>query len=325
MGLLLYQNFDGISLQYEGNWSKSTNDEWTDKAFFISNDDGSNSFTFTPKNEIDYSKLEWMIDQFKRKESSNIILDENQYQNLLRNFKQAMHSRRIDKAIFSRIDQSVGTFNALKIYEALCHKYKGKAFIYLVADKLFGVWIGATPEILLKGDQSDFSTMALAGTKARKATLWGGKEIEEQELVADFIQLILDKNGAENLIRGKTETVFSGSVYHLSTKFRFQYSIHKIAKLIHELHPTPAVCGLPRSEAMKLIRETEPHQRSFYTGILGWINKKQVQTFVNLRCMELFENSADLYVGGGITNDSVVKDEWIETQIKADTLKSVFS
>jgi isochorismate synthase len=323
MGLLLYQNFEGENHQSKGVWKSSGFDEIIDKEFFITNFEGTSCFTFIKENDLQLSMLQLEIGKINVKQSSNFILEKNQYQKSLRDFKQAMHEREITKAIFSRIDQVNGEFNALEIYNALCQKYEGKAFVYLIADDEFGIWIGATPEVLIKGDENNFSTMALAGTKAGKQISWTPKEIEEQRLVSQFIQTILEHNAVKNLHVSDTKTVFSGSVYHLSTKFIFQYEISKITKLIRELHPTPAVCGLPRTKARELIQEFEPHQRNFYTGILGRINKSEVQTYVNLRCMEFFKNKADLYVGGGITNDSVIESEWDETQIKANTLKSV--
>ena len=103
-----------------------------------------------------------------------------------------------------------------------------------------------------------------------------------------------------------------------------------LAQLLNKLHPTPAVCGLPKETAKNFILEHEGYDRSFYTGFLGEINlnsggEKSANThlFVNLRCMELFEDKAVLFVGGGITNDSNNEKEWEETVAKSSTMKAI--
>ena len=100
--------------------------------------------------------------------------------------------------------------------------------------------------------------------------------------------------------------------------------------LIRALHPTPAVCGLPRGYAKKFILENEQYDRSFYTGFLGELNiksdKKKVinsSLFVNLRCMNIDENRVSVFVGGGITKESIAKKEWEETVSKSKIMKRV--
>ena len=93
--------------------------------------------------------------------------------------------------------------------------------------------------------------------------------------------------------------------------------------LIRKLHPTPAVCGLPRDKAKEFIIKNENYNREFYTGFLGEITNTDSSLFVNLRCMKLEENIANIYVGGGITKDSNSKQEWLETVSKTQTMKSV--
>ena len=87
------------------------------------------------------------------------------------------------------------------------------------------------------------------------------------------------------------------------------------------MHPTPAVCGWPAAEALDLIRVTEEYPRSFYSGYLGPVNmERKTSLFVNLRCMQVGEQEAALYAGGGITINSVPEAEWEETTIKSRTL-----
>lgn len=323
MGILLYQKFNGEKFAAQGEWQKTSMDQISDKRFFIANHDHSSCYSFSESNSIDGVRIKDEIHLAIKKSSNNVVLSEQKFKSELSNFQQEMTAQSIRKAIFSRVEQIKGTIDANTVFNSLCEKYREKAFIYLIAAQDFGVWVGATPEVLIQGEKKHFVTMALAGTKPDASSEWTSKEIEEQNMVREFIRSTLTNLNVTQLSETEVETVFSGSVYHLSSRFEFNLDPLKVINIIRKLHPTSAVCGLPRDKAMRLIRSKEPHQRKFYTGTLGWVNNQEAQTFVNLRCMEVFENSADLYVGGGITKDSNIEKEWQETLIKANTLKSV--
>ena len=118
-----------------------------------------------------------------------------------------------------------------------------------------------------------------------------------------------------------------------------------LQSVIAKLHPTPAVCGLPKENAKQFILKNEDYKREYYTGFLGEINIKQAKTrntnrrnvennaygsvktishlFVNLRCLQIKDNQALIYVGGGITKDSVPENEWEETVAKSKTVKNL--
>jgi isochorismate synthase len=204
------------------------------------------------------------------------------------------------------------------------------AFTYLVNLPVAGTWMGATPEVLIKSVGEQFETVSLAGTQVRKPGAeeyyWSTKDIEEQAFVSRFM---LDVFFNFDIHRYKTsgpETLESGKVAHLKTSFFF--AAEKIAdclgNFIAELHPTPAVCGLPKDLADEYIRKKEPYERKYYTGYLGpWRLNGQVSLFVNLRCMEILPEEFILYAGGGITAKSIPEKEWDETNQKAKTLLSV--
>lgn len=323
MGFLLYQTFTGEKVRAEGEWNKSAIQDIKGNDFFVTNHDKSLCYSFTIKTHLNESGLSHLAKSVALKKSENVILSEGKYYELLNEFKFEMTKRKIDKAIFSRIDQATTELDFVGVFNELCQKYKNKAFVYALVDPVFGIWIGATPEILIEGDENRLKTVALAGTKKEQNDKWTLKEREEQSMVTDFIYSKLSQSAVQNLVKGDCETIDSGAVFHLATRFEFQVPFSNVDDLINDLHPTPAVCGLPRDKAMQLIHDFEPHERKFYTGILGWVKDNEVQTYVNLRCMEYFKGSCDLYVGGGITSNSVIENEWLETKNKANTLRSV--
>jgi isochorismate synthase len=94
--------------------------------------------------------------------------------------------------------------------------------------------------------------------------------------------------------------------------------------LVTALHPTHAVCGLPKNTAQQFILENESYLRTNYSGFLGELNMhNSSQLFVNLRCMQIINNCAEIFVGGGITNESVPEKEFEETVSKSQIMKNI--
>lgn len=236
-----------------------------------------------------------------------------------------MKQSNVSKIVLSRvmkydIDSS---FNPTETFLKLCDTYPN-AFVYILYHPNCGLWMGATPEQLLKIEDGILHTVSLAGTKVDEQTNWTEKEIVEQRIVTDFIADTLKNNGLAPEV-DKAETVKAGSVMHLKSEIKAEVNPNTdISKLLTDLHPTPAVCGMPKNEAMDFIVNNESHNRTYYTGYLGEQGtKNSANLYVNLRCMQICKNSLALYLGGGITEDSDPEAEWIETENKAQTLLSV--
>ncbi len=242
---------------------------------------------------------------------------------------QQIATSNLQKIVISRKEiVKLTDFDLLSIYKKLLQSYI-HAFVSVWFHPKVGLWLGATPETLLQVENKSFKTMSLAGTQVyqpKKEIVWKSKELEEQQLVTDFIENQLT-NISSNLKIDKTETIRAGNLLHLRTKVAGV--LHKNANLkslIRALHPTPAVCGLPRNSSKKFILENENYHRRFYTGFLGELNiNKKSALFVNLRCMEIENNKASIYVGGGITKDSNAEKEWLETVSKSKTMKKVLN
>ena len=200
------------------------------------------------------------------------------------------------------------------------------AFVYLVRMPGIGTWTGATPEVLFRMDDNEAETVALAGTQPVERYKWTEKEIKEQRIVMDYIEELLFREKVQNYEREGPFTIHAGNVVHLKTTYTIPRSRVEgiIGRLIAGLHPTPAVCGLPRSKAYQLITKVEKHDRGFYSGFLGpWNLKGSAQLFVNLRCAEIFSDRFSLFIGGGLTAESKPASEWEETVRKSKTLLSI--
>ncbi len=186
-----------------------------------------------------------------------------------------------------------------------------------------GAWFGATPEILLAGEGGRWRTMALAGTKkADDGAPWDGKNIEEQGIVARYIRERLAPFCRDLDAEGPRSSM-AGSVQHLRTDFSFALRAGASpAGVAEALHPTPAVCGLPKEEAQRFIQQAEGCHRRYYAGFLGPWSGDRGALYVNLRCLELEEDSVALYAGGGLLASSSLEKEWQETCQKMKTALS---
>lgn len=200
------------------------------------------------------------------------------------------------------------------------------AFVYIVNHPHSGCWMGATPEQFIVGDQNEYSTVALAGTKLNiepfASENWSSKDIEEQQLVCRHIESILDVFETTYTKTGPTDQS-AGKLLHIKTEYKFK-KVSDLKKLADALHPTPAVCGLPKSMALEVILNQEKHDRAYYTGYLGPVNfKSEIALYVNLRCMKLSSESIVLFAGGGIIPQSVPNLEWNETEHKLQTMMDI--
>lgn len=219
------------------------------------------------------------------------------------------------------------TFSPLATFIKACNSYP-RMMISLCHTPSSGTWIGSTPEIILSGHEKEWHTVALAGTMPMQGevmpTEWSKKNKEEQAFVGEYIRKTVKKFGSKLTEKGPY-TARAGQLVHLKTDFYFQLKdTDHLGNVLQELHPTPAVCGLPKEEAYQFILQTEPHDRLFYSGIIGWIDPEGDTTlYVNLRCMHLDKNTATLYAGGGILTDSTADAEWEETQQKMNTMRHI--
>jgi isochorismate synthase len=212
---------------------------------------------------------------------------------------------------------------------ALCSAYPD-AFVYLFCVK-GQCWIGASPEPFVCSHDQRLKTVSLAGTRPlnkHNAEIgnWKHKELEEQEYVTQHIEKILKVFDINPVEKNGPYVIRAGNLMHLRTDFSFDMKIvgRRLPALIHALHPTPAVCGMSTGQAMDFIRNFEKHNREFYAGFLGPVGfADKLCLFVNLRCMKVYDDRLILYIGGGITGESIPEEEWEETEIKAETLLSV--
>lgn len=219
----------------------------------------------------------------------------------------------------------------MELFYRACDLYP-RLFISLVCTEKSGCWLTATPEILLEGKGSNWRTIALAGTVPLsedqlsgegETVNWSTKNIQEQRYVATYIAECLEQFTTDFSEEGPT-SVRAANLVHLRSDFTFTLpSNDRIGDLLQTLHPTPAVCGLPKRDAFHFITHNEHTPRLYYSGFQGWLDKEETHLYVSLRCMRMDDNHYYLYAGGGLLRDSTEEQEWAETEAKMETMRRI--
>ena len=253
----------------------------------------------------------------------NFVSSDERYMQAVENGIALIANDQAKKIVLSRIVSVPHRgLTAEGVFNLLNEKFPDAA-VFAFTDEQDAQWVGATPELLFRKRGDSYTTISLAGTRKSGATEdWGAKEIQEQNLVTEFIQHELEILGAERILCGEVQTRNAGSIEHLCNEITFDFS-GDWKNVMKALHPTPAVCGMPRNEAKEIIQQIEQHDREYYTGLIGIEQGENVDLYVILRCLKIEESKLHVFVGAGITKDSVPELEARETRWKAQSLTDV--
>ncbi|MGU3375952.1 chorismate-binding protein [Chryseobacterium sp. M5A1_1a] len=246
--------------------------------------------------------------------------NKKEYSNNLQQVIEVIKENNLPKLVYSRrkIFTDFNVIDYKKSFNNLCTSYPN-AFRYLFNDGE-NAWMGAFSEALGKFNKTthEFETMALAGTLPVLEE-WSEKEIEEQKPVTSYIQNIL-KNYSDKVQQSDTYDHISGNIKHLRTDFKTTIKPEDLDQIIQDLHPTPAVCGIPKDFCNENIRKYEKFPREYYAGYIKVETEESILYFVNLRCARLYKDSVHVFVGGGITAQSNPEKEWTETELKSEAI-----
>lgn len=259
------------------------------------------------------------IESFSLEQSSKkeAISYEN-YLELISKTVEELNTTSTEKIVISRIKEIENEgVNLIKTFKNLHQNYP-KAFVYIWFTKENGLWIGASPELLLEEENLTVKTVSLAGTLPKEEE-WTSKEIHEQQVVTDYI--VSNLQDAKSISVNGPHTVDAGFFNHLKSYISAEVDDYEqVNKILNRLHPTPAVCGMPKQEAKNFILANEGYDRKYYAGYFGFKMPEKSLYFVNLRCAQIFSDVVKLYVGGGIMPDSNSEKEWQETELKSKTI-----
>ena len=291
-----------------------------------------NNFT----NEIDsiYENLtnnQSQLNMFNNEIILNQDITKNEYLEMVSNIIKDIKLGSVKKVVLSRL-KYLETKNVPVIINKICKEYP-ECINFFIKIPERGSFFGSTPERLIKKRKSLIQTEAIAGTikrsnnnkddkLLRKQLKNDSKSLEEHQLVVKEIYDILKKISSNIEIVKKPSVLKLKNIQHLITNIRGKLKQNpSILELVKILHPTPAVSGYPVNDSIKLINKYENHDRGWYAGPIGWVDKYGDGEFcVSLRSALIKQKSIQLFSGGGIVLNSNPKDEWEETELKLKTI-----
>jgi menaquinone-specific isochorismate synthase len=218
----------------------------------------------------------------------------------------------------------------IKIEYVLNHLLKEQKESFVFAFESNGdCFIGASPERLVKKEGKQLFSTCLAGSIARGKTLEDDKllgdsllsdpkNLNEHQFVVDMIRQSMEVFCEEISIPKQPQLMKMRYIQHLYTPVSGIIKENtNLLSVVEHLHPTPALGGMPKEEAIEKIREIEELDRGFYAAPLGWLDSNGNGEFaVAIRSGLIQGNEASIFAGCGIVENSNAESEFVETRIK---------
>jgi isochorismate synthase len=195
------------------------------------------------------------------------------------------------------------------------------------------VFLGATPERLLRIAGAELETAAVAGSARRgrspeqdaalaRELLESKKEQAEHAIVVRTLREALAGACRELRVDEAPHLLRLEGIQHLETRLAGTLDNGvSILELVGRLHPTPAVGGAPRDAALAWLARHEQLDRGWYAGAVGFVDAGGAGEFcVALRSALLRGAEARLFAGAGIVAGSEPEAELRETRLKLRAL-----
>ncbi|WP_185864331.1 chorismate-binding protein [Blattabacterium cuenoti] len=269
------------------------------------------------KNDTIWNNNSFLLNEFYNKEK---------YKNLIKKAIGEIKKGTFQKVVLSKyVKIPFHNISLEKTFQKLMISYPN-ALISIWYDIHHGFWIGCTPELLIKFQNKKLLISILAGTIWSDYAIWTSKEIKEHNIVVKYVEKILRSyNGFVTL--KKTGIKRMGHLQHLETLISFSFlKTPNYNEVLNHIYPTPSICGFPKEQSFDFIKKNEGYKRNFYTGYIGIVNEKYMELYLNLRCARIKKEKKEitLYAGSGITIDSDIDQELIETENKMKNILSQF-
>ncbi len=191
-------------------------------------------------------------------------------------------------------------------------------------------FLGASPERLFQRMGDNLASQALAGTKSRQCKVQdlfnSVKDQHEHRLVVDAINKALTPLANDIKFPDQPTVVTLTNGHHLNTPFVVTLKKNKSdGHILTALHPTPALGGYPRQEALTIIKKLEPFKRGWYAGPVGYVGLDWAEFVVAIRSGLVKENKLSLYAGAGIVDGSKPVEEWDEVENKISNFQKIIT
>lgn len=215
-----------------------------------------------------------------------------------------------------------------ELVAALWRENRG-SHVFLYEPEAGRAMVGAAPETLATAANGVFRATAVAGSAGV-----GANSVETAHLADRLFNSVKDRAEHDFVVRDmvarlealgcrvgrdvEPHVLALARIQHLETKIVAKLPAElSLLTIVASLHPTPAVCGIPREVALAVLTQNEVFDRGWYAGPVGWLDSDGRGIFVPaLRSAVLCDGSWRLFAGAGIVAGSDPVSEWEETEIK---------
>jgi isochorismate synthase EntC len=236
---------------------------------------------------------------------------------------QAIKRDEVKKCVFSQIQKkAISTSPDLLDFASLD---KSGIFYYVKLSEN-ALFCGISPEWIYKRQKNKIYIDAIAGTSLKENL----SSLEDQKIIEEFnfVKVGIIKSLKDLIINGsfleKDQILFAN---HLAHRFNYYHGqLHQGVcdqALLNTLHPTPAICGFPKDESLKLIDKIEISKRYFFGAPVGVFNEKLAFMALGIRSCYIQKNEAFFFSGAGIVRDSDPEEEWKELMNKINLMQSI--
>jgi menaquinone-specific isochorismate synthase len=266
------------------------------------------------------------------------IEDKSNWNNLVVKAKDILRNNQSEKLVLSR--QKIFSVSNQPDWNFIFEKLEKKfpeCYLFLNKSKN-SYFFGVSPEKFISVNNGKIEVEAVAGSAPRSKQLpedlnlenglrVSTKNLKEHKYVSEFIINVLKKYSINIASSENPEIKKLDNIQHLITKVSAELKEKdKLFDLIEALYPTPAVCGVPKNDAIEYIRQLENYDRGLYSGLIGWLDFNGNCDFsVTIRSALAKGNEITAYAGAGIVEDSNPDEEFIETQLKLKPILMLFN
>ena len=255
--------------------------------------------------------------------------EKESWKNDVKQILRQINEKNVLKVVLSRkLEVSLSNHSILRTFGKI-RESNQNTFVFYIETKNRTCFVGASPELLIGKVKNKIKTMALAGSMPKaespekdivnqRLLLESEKNLDEHKVVVDMMRDTLLSCTKNLRVEENPRLLNLGYIHHLKTEITAEVNSGiDIFTLLEKLHPTPALGGMPRKKALKLISKLEEHARGWYGSPIGYIDSDLNGEFtVAIRSAVLEDNKAHIYAGAGIVQGSDPEEEWNETEKK---------
>ena len=263
--------------------------------------------------------------------TSNI--DEEKFADIIDKAKKYIYDGDIFQVVLSRKFSFEADGDYLKVYQKLRSLNPSPYLYHMKLDQK--TIIGSSPEMLIRVTDDQIETFPIAGTRKITESEEKNEEMkhelinDEKELAEHTMLVDLGRNDigrvcdygtvhVKELMEVKKFSHVQHMVTHVVGKLDTKFDMYDAFKAVF---PAGTVSGAPKVRAMEIIDELEPESRGPYAGAIGYFSFNGCCDFaIAIRSIFVNGKSGFVQAGAGIVFDSIAKNEFNETEHKANAM-----